>query len=661
MILKRLTLHNFGVYRNRHVVDLAPPSPKRPVILIGGLNGGGKTTFLDALQLALYGQKAQCSNRGDLGYEELLRRAVHRGVDPYEGASIEIELSHTARGKQEEILVRRGWTAREKHVRERLDVSVDGGLDEVLTEGWADRVEELIPARLSRFFFFDGEKIEALADLDRSADALRTAIHVLLGLDLVDQLVTDLQVIERRKRAERRSTAEREEVEAIDREVKALEARRAELLQECGRAKNALEQAEKELAKAEERFRLGGGHALAEQKSVEDALERVRQDIERAEEGLRDEAEGVVPLMLVMDLLGAIGDADEREQARAEARSLDKLLSMRDARTLAAAKSAGASGKVLKALVDLFDDDRRARQGFGGSGERTAMLALSTEGRATLAAVRASLTGELPVRIRRELERTDVLLEKQAALARKKESAPEEEAIATLAKARTEALSARAQAEAALRAAEAEHERVTREHEHKADKWKRLADKVADERLEERATERVISHAERVRGTMKRFRQAMLDKRVRRIEELVLEGFQRLLRKETLITGLSIDPKTFAMTLYGSDRRALSPERLSAGERQLLAVSIIGALAKASGRALPVVIDTPLGRLDSVHRDRLVDRYFPYASHQVILLSTDKEIDQAHYRRLEPYIGRSYVLRHDDKAGTSSVELGYFF
>jgi DNA sulfur modification protein DndD len=186
-------------------------------------------------------------------------------------------------------------------------------------------------------------------------------------------------------------------------------------------------------------------------------------------------------------------------------------------------------------------------------------------------------------------------------------------------------------------------------------------EKGLDEQTEADASARLLTHAERARDTMKRFRAAVLDKRVRRIEALVLEGFQHLLRKEALVSELRIDPKTFTMTLYGADRLELSPERLSAGERQLLAVSIIWALARASGRPLPVVIDTPLGRLDSIHREHLVERYFPHASHQVILLSTDEEIDEAHLARLRPHIGRSYLLRHDDPSGATTIAPGYFF
>ena len=71
----------------------------------------------------------------------------------------------------------------------------------------------------------------------------------------------------------------------------------------------------------------------------------------------------------------------------------------------------------------------------------------------------------------------------------------------------------------------------------------------------------------------------------------------------------------------------LEKRDLSAGEKQLFAIGFIYALAQLSGCRMPFVIDTPLGRLDMAHRRRFVAGFLPTASHQVVLLSTDTEIE----------------------------------
>jgi len=87
---------------------------------------------------------------------------------------------------------------------------------------------------------------------------------------------------------------------------------------------------------------------------------------------------------------------------------------------------------------------------------------------------------------------------------------------------------------------------------------------------------------------------------------------------------------------------------------------VLWSLAKASGRPLPIVIDTPLARLDSVHRTKLVERYFPTASHQVMILSTDEEITPKYLEILEPSISKKYALTFDDLSQSTKATTGYF-
>jgi len=172
---------------------------------------------------------------------------------------------------------------------------------------------------------------------------------------------------------------------------------------------------------------------------------------------------------------------------------------------------------------------------------------------------------------------------------------------------------------------------------------------------------RVISYANRARTTLEKFGEALLKRHINRLEVAVLESFTRLMRKSHLIQDLRIDTEKFTLHLTGPDGERLDPARLSAGERQLLAVSLLWGLARVAGNRLPSVIDTPLGRLDSRHRLHLVERYFPHASDQVLLLSTDEEIDEYLLAKLQPSIARTYTLAHDDTTFSTTIQPGYWW
>ena len=100
---------------------------------------------------------------------------------------------------------------------------------------------------------------------------------------------------------------------------------------------------------------------------------------------------------------------------------------------------------------------------------------------------------------------------------------------------------------------------------------------------------------------------------------------------------------------------------LSKGELQMYATAVVWGLAKTSGRPLPFMIDTPLARLDDEHRESLVEKFYPFASHQLIMFSTNSEINAEFYPKLEPYIERSFVLQYNSDKGKSIKNENYFF
>ena len=114
------------------------------------------------------------------------------------------------------------------------------------------------------------------------------------------------------------------------------------------------------------------------------------------------------------------------------------------------------------------------------------------------------------------------------------------------------------------------------------------------------------------------------------------------------------------MTLYDTYNRSISKDELSAGEQQIYTTALLWGLARTSGKPLPMILDTPLGRLDTIHRQLLIEHYFPYVSHQVVLLSTDTEIVGHLLSLLRPHISHTFHLAYQQTAGHTTIEKGYF-
>ena len=139
----------------------------------------------------------------------------------------------------------------------------------------------------------------------------------------------------------------------------------------------------------------------------------------------------------------------------------------------------------------------------------------------------------------------------------------------------------------------------------------------------------------------------------------IVVGFNQLSHKPDRIRRVEINPETFGVTLYDTYNQPISKEELSAGEKQIYTTALLWGLAKTSGKSLPMVLDTPLGRLDSSHRQLLIERYFPYASHQVILLSTDTEIDKTLLSMMKPHVSHTIHLVYNETEVCTTVEEGY--
>jgi DNA sulfur modification protein DndD len=655
MILRTITLENFGLYAGRQTLNLVPGRDvdrDQPVVLIGGKNGAGKTTLLEAVRLALYGKRALGARVGQAEYERHLLSRVHVGAEGEvpEISSVGLEFDYAEAGVVQRFRVERRWSGRGKGV-DTLELYKDCALvSSVPPEEWAQFLQDLVPPGVSQFFFFDGEKIAEIAH-DGSHEGLAEAVRGLLGIELVGRLRVDLALYLARhsKRTDPDAAAKLEmaerEHESLKRDVKQMT---SELADREAAAAKAADRAEE----TKRRYFAEGGDAATRREHLDAAMEEARAQLTRRSAELRELAGGLLPLAVAPKLASRIGRAlaaSTDAAATQEAEALrERLLAWRATgdperrapwndlhwqdleRFLAseATRPVGA-GEALKSLPiadrhALFDALGQMRDNVSPlAGFLAAELEVQTERLATIEAELQRARSHGASRLAEEL----ALAERQA-----------EEAEATL---------------------------RTRAEEYKQLDFRRLTaeralDKLTRAQNEAKAANGRASLAQRVGVALEQYEERLLEQKLTQLQRAFVSRFNHLSRKDDFIADARIDRSTFETTLIDRQGREIPKSSLSAGEKQVYAIAMLWALARTSGRPLPMIIDTPLARLDLDHRTALVERYFPEASHQVIVLSTDTEIDDALLSKLGGSVSHAYRLDYDPKRRATTAVPGYF-
>ncbi len=655
MIFEELVLHNFGIYKGRHVLKLTPPSPKKNIILLGGLNGSGKTTLLDALQLTLYGKFAKYSNRGHINYFDYLARMINYHVDPSNGASLELQFKHFKQGKEESIRLHRSWYLNGKNIKETVEVKRDGVLDSVITDHWYEYIEEFIPAQISNLFFFDGEKIEAFADQNKAAELLKTGIHALLGLDLVDRLSTDLLTVERKRKTRLQSQQDKSDLIDLEEKITQLEEQAQLITQQKTQTQDRLKELEQEQKKWREAYRREGGELFEQRATIETQLKVAQEKRVHIEDQLRELAASEAPLLMVENLLKETEKQAIREKEAQETRLLHDTLKERDAALFQLLKQYEIKPSALLAIENWIKTEQLKHQ---KAIKTKCYLNITVD---SFTKLQKNFFNQIIIKIKPLIADREDIIEAINRYERQLVSIPDPERLEGITQELNNTKKEITKTQLQLAHLEQEYKRIGKEIARKKTEVTQTYEMEAQEQFAHEISYRVLQHSEKVRHTLKKFGRIVTKKYIRQLETLILDSFQQLIRKNNFISQIEIEPTHYNLTLYTPTHEKLPANILSAGERQLLAVSILWGLSRASGRPLPAIIDTPLSRLDGKHRHNLVENYFHQASHQVILLSTDEEINEKYHHHLKPAVGREYHIIYNENKQSSVINKEYFF
>ena len=663
MLLESLTLCDFGLFRGEHAIDLNPRTKynsTRPIILFGGLNGAGKTTILTAIRLAIYGKQALGYTTSQRIYDEYLTSKIHR--NPHSsvalaGAFITLEFLFYKLGKPTRYKIVRSWTISGKQVKEALIILQDGKpIPEFTQEQCQAFLNELIPLGVSELFFFDGEKIASLAE-EGGDVALRDAIRKLLGLDIIERLKSDLHIYIRRqnnKTLPAETKAELDHYEAEYKELKQAIASEEKISQEI---LPKLISAQDQRGRLEESLASKGGSWALSRQSIRTHREKLLAEKKQLEAEAREHLNGLYPLSLAPKLMQQLNAQLQQERTLKDWESISKAFNHRLNRLNAVItefvpkqKSSDARQKVKAVFADLIAKpvSLKTTKLFHDLAENDS-LQLESWIEESLSQVKAQSKA-----IQLQLNSLDDELGK---VSLQIERAPDQESL----KSSIDAIKAANEEIVQLTAERNVHLELARRYTWKAIELVRKIRKLEEQLMSGETQGMGNDLAKYTIDVLNDFAEEMTKRKIVKLEQEFARTFSHLARKTDAIVSAQIDPNTFEVHLFNKSGKSISKQALSAGEKQIYAVAMLEALAKTSGRMLPIIIDTPLGRLDSQHREKLINNYFPQASHQVIILSTDTEVDMRLYDDLKKYVSHCYHINYDATEGASEITEGYFW
>ena len=666
MIIRRVAFTNFGVYGGRNEFELIPRTDEqfsRPIVLFSGKNGSGKTTFVEGIRLCLHGSLAIGDRVSRSDYEDHLLRKIHRpfqeGVTPPDSASIEMEFDFVRGGERHTYRVERSWHRTKKSVSENLSVTEDGKPPEGLEEDQKDGfLRELVPSSAADLFFFDGEKIDKLTDEDEGSEILGRTVKSLLGLHLVERLDTDLEVFISR-RADEDDSEVSEELEEARQEVERLKERKEELEIAQKENQEALEEKVSAIGTQRQRLKSEGGDYAERRDELERRKEVLEQKIETQEKHIQSLADGIVPFAVAPQMCEKVRERLETERQHQEWKTSEQLIDEQIEQFADEVESDSFWEEVgidpeedtQEKLLDALTDRLKASNPAEPVDEDEVVIHASERERGKLNSWIDEALNGTPDKFR---DATQTLTDLRNELEEVEEDlsrVPQDLIITPIVR--------------TLNTLVEERDELQNEAEEIADELGTVEFKLeraenhlenVKERLEEEQKENErVQQALRTQKALRDYAERLKRKKLDILEETLAGRFNELCRKETILDAVDIDAETFEVVLHRGNE-TFGREALSAGETQLFAIATIWALREVSGVPMPVIIDTPLGRLDDDHRSTMIQTYLPRASHQVMLLATDAEVDEDVLGDLEPALSHTYRLRFDEDVQRTQVD-----
>jgi DNA sulfur modification protein DndD len=691
MHLTQLHLRNWRSYRNATFTFPVPDkSGRRNIILVGAQNGVGKTSFLVALYLGLFGREAMSlieGFRAGLGaderlmsYQRLIEGILHRPArvseDPHCSVGLTFNIDSDLIHIQRRWTFRQGGKVRDLDTQDGEEVLIEVGGRKKLYSSWQEankRIEETIfPCNVMPCLFFDGEQAQERVEA-AGGRALFDAVKTLYGTGLLDQLSDSLKsFIANEKSALSRHVGVVRDDE-LEKKRQELDHRREQLKtlqEELQRARKARSEADSRRVTIENELYSLVGDKAADIEEYSASITALQQE----EAGLRQ------------TLIAQIGDAALPLAVGRSARRLIDLLNSESVRARWLVLKDEASGKAGQIVEDVLPTDRAAPVEPPLTDSQSAQLrtALEKALERLWSPPPAGCADSFALPFLNQSERDGVL----AKLSRLRngtagglgDTAIEFQGVSTRL-AETKARFER------TRDIQPQLAKLRDDLQRAMDDYRNASNEVAGYEQRERSDQQAITDLRAAIGQMESRKEAQNPIQAKlevaqRLRSLVDDAKDELipLCKDALEERctahfremISGEYKEFSAK-FESDRepwlegprgQRVLVSTMSGAQKRAFGLAFTLAVADVAGREAPIVVDTPVGNMDSEYRSRVLKYVAKAAPGQVFFLSHNEEIYGQYVESLQPKVLQQYLVLFDqveDGAGVSRVIEGRYF
>lgn len=666
MLFKKLVFDNYKTYYGVQELQLYVPSPiegepHKNIVLIGGLNGAGKTTMIKAVLYTLFGKRGI----SDQEFKKLMANIINNNYFDEGGREASVSLTiETDFGEEWELKVKWYFGANKVMTHEEREIFIkkQGNFHKqkalVTNISTFDRfIDKIMPYYAAPFFIFDGEEVRDLIvrqDSKRMIDSIKT----ITGMHANEELLNDLRKLQTNLNNKIAKATNSTEIKKLGANLEEKKSTVDQFNKRCEQYNKKIQVMENQLEELKKiRFVKIQQNSNSRENIVKEQA-NIETQLKIAKEDLKEEfQENSLFIILATKIAKLKSTVKEEKIARDQ--EILRHNSLKPYR------------KFMDELLNnnitppLTEDQIRQLQSFG---EKVWMEEYSIKKIPSkkfnylhdITNADYNFLTNLRIHdqqsISNKMSKIDSLTSKFEKVESDLKDAPESVNIETENTEIEQITRELGEIRLRYRSARTKLKKAEEEFTILANKMTRMS--KLDQSAEELFMQ--LQQVDKILAGLTKYVSKMTALKTLIVKEEFEKMLRLLSRKEDEFGEIEFDLGTCTIRLYNDKMQEISIEDRSAGEMQMISSSLIWALTKVSALKLPMIIDTPLGRLDSFHRNHLINHYYSELSDQVIILSTDTEINNDYVDTMKKYTYKEYNLDYDQNKKYTIIRDGYF-